>query len=216
LEDKTVAIPSFYCIVPVDCPFHEPSIRRYSLSMRDEKFRALIAMLALVAGLARAQSVPPRTVLAPTFKILALAEAGGHHIAFTAAAKPWLKKCGEECGFEVDYIPNFSAGTVRVEDKAHPCMKGVPSSLVIGKEEWHTYDRSPRPNVHVLASVDESTCSDAGAVRMGDHPVIWTNERMAARNVYVFMGHGPWLLESEAFTPILRNAILWAAETKPK
>jgi type 1 glutamine amidotransferase len=46
---------------------------------------------------------------------------------------------------------------------------------------------------------------------MGDHPVIWTNERVAARNVYIFMGHGPDLLESKAFTTILRNAVLWAA-----
>ena len=46
---------------------------------------------------------------------------------------------------------------------------------------------------------------------MGDHPVIWTNERVAARNVYIFMGHGPDLLENKAFTTILRNAVFWAA-----
>jgi len=40
----------------------------------------------------------------PRFKVLVLAEAGGHHLAFTEAAKPWLKKCGGENGFEVDYI----------------------------------------------------------------------------------------------------------------
>ena len=228
--------------------------------------------------------------------MLVLAEAGGHHIEFTKAARPWLAKCGEEKGFEVDYItntvpitekflanyrmvlqldfvpygwtpeamaafkayveegrggwvglhhatllgkfdgqpmwpwfsefmgtikfksyiPTFSSGTVRIEDKKHPCMKGVPESFVIAKEEWYTWDRSPRPNVHVLASVDEATYSDPNAVKMGDHPVIWTNERMQARNVYIFMGHGPWLLENEAFTTILQNAILWAAETNPK
>ncbi len=65
------------------------------------------------------------------------------------------------------------------------------------------------------ASVDEATYSDPSAVRMGDHPVIWTNERMAARNVYIFMGHGPWLFENEAFTTIFRNAIVWAAEKQP-
>ena len=159
----------------------------------------------------------------PKFKVLALAEAGGHHLAFTEAAKPWLKKCGEENGFEVDYIqdttgitkaflakyrvvlqldfvpygwkpeakaafkayieegkggwvglhhatllgdfdgqpmwpwfsefmgkikyqnyiPTFASGTVRVEDKAHPCMKGCRRPSSIPKEEWYTYDRSP-------------------------------------------------------------------------
>jgi uncharacterized protein len=94
-------------------------------------------------------------------------------------------------------------------------MKGVPESFTVSKEEWYTYDHSPRPRVHVLASVDESTYSDPSAVRMGDHPVIWTNERVAARNVYIFMGHGPWLFENSAYTTILRNAILWAAQKNP-
>jgi len=235
----------------------------------------------------------PGGASAPKFKVLALAEPGGHHVEFTKAAKPWLTKCGEENGFEVDYITNttpitegflakyqlvlqldfvpygwnpeamaafkayieegrggwvglhhatllgdfdgysmwqwfsdfmgkikfqnyianFASGMVRVEDKMHPCLKDVPESFVIAKEEWYTYDRSARPNVHVLATVDEATYAPASNVKMGDHPVIWTNERMKARNVYIFMGHGPWLFENKAFITILRNAILWAAET---
>ena len=250
-------------------------------------------MVVLCTSLVQAQPTSPAAGSAPRFKVLALAESGGHHVAFTTVAKPWLRKCGEENGFEVDYItntapitesflaryrlvlqldfvpygwkleamsafkdyiekgrggwvglhhatllgnfdgypmwpwfsdfmgklkfqnyiPNFASGTVRVEDKTHPCMKDVPESFVISREEWYTYDRSPRANVHVLANVDEATYSDSSAVRMGDHPVIWTNERMAARNVYIFMGHGPWLFENKAFTTIFRNAILWAAET---
>jgi uncharacterized protein len=255
-----------------------------------------VLLLGLAASLAQAQSPLPKAASPPAFKVLALAEPGGHHVAFTRAARPWLKKCGEENGFEVDfiqnitaitkpflakyqlvlqldfvpygwtpeameafqayieegrggwvglhhatllgsfdgqptwpwfsdflggikfqgYISNFTAGTVRVEDKAHPCMRGVPDSFTIAKEEWYTYNRSPRPNVHVLASVDESTYLDPSAIRMGDHPVIWTNERMAARNVYIFMGHGPWLFEDKSYTTILRNAILWAAQTTPR
>src|SRR4029450_4910708 len=110
-----------------------------------------------------------------------------------------------------NYIPKFAAATVRVEDQSHPCMKGVPESFVISKEEWYTWDRTPRPNVHVLASVDEATYAPDSEIKMGDHPVIWTNEHVAARNVYIFMGHGPDLLENKAFTTILRNSVLWAA-----
>jgi len=255
----------------------------------------VFAMFVLAVSVAHAQPAQASSASAPRFKVLALAETGGHHVEFTEAAKPWLKKCGEENGFEVhyitnttsiteaflgryrlvlqldfvpygwapeamaafkayikegrggwvglhhatllgsfdgypmwpwfsdfmgtikfkNYIPKFSAGTVRVEDKAHPCMKDVPETFIISREEWYTYDRSPRTNVHVLASVDEATYSDPAAVRMGDHPVIWTNERMAARNVYIFMGHGPWLFENKAFTTIFHNAILWAAEKQP-
>jgi uncharacterized protein len=227
------------------------------------------------------------------FRVLVLAESGGHHVAFTQAARPWLRRLGEENGFELDYlsdtspltpvllaryqlvlqldfvpygwkpearaafkdyieqgkggwvglhhasllgdfdgysvwpwfydfmgqikfrdyIPKFAAGTVRVEDKTHPCMKGVPESFVIPREEWYTYDRSPRTNVQVLASVDEASYVPASSIKMGDHPVIWTNPHVAARNIYIFMGHGPDLFENPAFTTILRNAILWAAQS---
>ena len=40
--------------------------------------------------------------------------------------------------------------------KDHPIMQGVPPSFFIKLEEWDT-GKSPRPNVHVIASVDEST-----------------------------------------------------------
>ena len=247
----------------------------------------LIGLLLAGPCLAHAQ-VPTNSA---RFRVLALAESGGHHVAFTKTATPWLKECGDKNGFEVDYLndtssvneallaryqlvlqldfvpygwkpqamaafktyiaqgkggwvglhhatllgefdgypmwpwfsefmggirfknytPDFSSGTVRVEDREHPCMKGVPESFIISKEEWYTYDRSPRTNVHVLASVDESTYSNPSAVRMGDHPVIWTNQQMKARNIYIFMGHGPELFSNTNFTTILRNAILWAA-----
>jgi uncharacterized protein len=110
-----------------------------------------------------------------------------------------------------DYIPKFANATVVVEDSAHPVMKNVPGSFVVDQEEWYTYDKSPRPNVHVLARVDEATYSPDTKTKMGDHPVIWTNEHYRARNVYIFMGHHPELFQNSAFTTIFRDAIFWAA-----
>jgi len=109
------------------------------------------------------------------------------------------------------YIPTFAAARVNVEDRDHPIMKGVPASFIIKKEEWYTYDTSPRPNVHVIASVDESSYVPDSKIKMGDHPVIWSNEHYAARNAYIFMGHSPILFESEEYKTIFRNAIFWAA-----
>src|SRR5258705_9030869 len=63
-------------------------------------------MLVLVSRIASAQPVSPEAISAPGFRVLALAESGGHHIEFTKAAKPWLTKCGKENAFEVDYITN--------------------------------------------------------------------------------------------------------------
>jgi uncharacterized protein len=110
-----------------------------------------------------------------------------------------------------DYIPKFASGKVNVEDAKHPVMKGIPATFVIKKEEWYTYDKSPRPNVHVIASVDESSYIPDGRVKMGDHPVIWTNDKIKARNVYIFMGHSPVLFDDDVYTAILKNAIVWAA-----
>jgi uncharacterized protein len=110
-----------------------------------------------------------------------------------------------------NYIPGFASGIVKIEDKNHPCMLSIPIAFEITKDEWYTYDVSPRPKVHVLASVDESTYNPPSDIKMGDHPVIWTNERMKARNIYIFMGHDPGLFKNEAFTSLFRNAIFWAA-----
>lgn len=110
-----------------------------------------------------------------------------------------------------NYIPNFATATVNVEDTKHPIMKGIPSSFTIEKEEWYSYDKSPRPNVRVIASVDEATYTPNSDVKMGDHPVVWSNEKMKARNVYIFMGHSPDLFDNPVYVELFRNAIFWAA-----
>ena len=111
-----------------------------------------------------------------------------------------------------DYIPKFASATVVVEDRSHPVMTNISPSFLVEQEEWYTYDKSPRPNVHVLAHVDEASYSPDTPIKMGgDHPVMWTNEHVKARNVYIFMGHHPELFQNSAFTTIFHNAILWAA-----
>ena len=110
------------------------------------------------------------------------------------------------------YIPTFATGTVAVEAPKHSLMENLPGHFIIENEEWYTYDKSPRPNVRVLASVDESTYSPASSIKMGDHPVVWTNEHVKARNVYIFMGHHPELFQNSAFTTLFHNSILWASQ----
>jgi type 1 glutamine amidotransferase len=115
-----------------------------------------------------------------------------------------------------DYIADFATGIVKVEDLSHPVMKGIPSSFQIKKEEWYTYNKSPRLNVHVIASVDESTYSPVTDKKMGDHPVVWTNEKYAARNIYIFMGHSPELFDDENYKALITNAIFWTAGNDKK
>ena len=123
---------------------------------------------------------------------------------------PWFRDFMGGIRFK-NYIATFVSGMVNIEDKNHPAMKGVPSPFVIENEEFYTYDKSPRPNVHVLASVDEKTYTPTTDLKMGDHPVIWTNDHVKARNIYIFMGHHGELFQNAAFTQIVKNSILWAA-----
>jgi type 1 glutamine amidotransferase len=111
-----------------------------------------------------------------------------------------------------NYIATFVTAKVKVEDSKHPVTRGLPTTFTIDREEWYTWDKSPRPNVHVLAAVDEGTYTPDSKIKMGgDHPVVWTNEHFKARNVYIFMGHRGEHFQNKDFTRLFHNSILWAA-----
>jgi uncharacterized protein len=110
-----------------------------------------------------------------------------------------------------DYIAGFADARVIVEDTLNPCMKDVPRSFIVQREEWYTYDSCPGPNVHTIAIVNESSYNPLSGIKMGYHPVIWTNRKIAAKNIYIFMGHSPDLFENKIYTSIFRNAIFWAS-----
>ncbi|MDO5490245.1 MAG: glycosyl hydrolase family 18 protein [Bacteroidaceae bacterium] len=108
------------------------------------------------------------------------------------------------------YIEKPTDGTICLEDRTHPVTANLPDTIRIPQDEWYTYHSSPRPNVHVLAHVDEHSYSPASSVRMGDHPVIWTNPSIPARNVYFQFGHSASLFQQPAFVQMFSNAIRWA------
>lgn len=110
-----------------------------------------------------------------------------------------------------NYIAARASGTVYVETKKHLVMRGLPASFVLPDDEWYIFDKNPRPNVTVLANVDENSYQPASNIKMGDHPVIWSNEKMKARNVYFLVGHHANLFRSEPFKTMFGNAILWAS-----
>jgi hypothetical protein len=124
---------------------------------------------------------------------------------------PWFSEFMGGIQFK-DYVATFATGTVHVEDPHHPAMKDLPAKFQIENEEWYTWDKDPRPNVHVLATVDENSYTPSTNIKMGgDHPVVWTNEHKKARNIYIFMGHHPELFQNASFATLVHNSILWAA-----
>jgi type 1 glutamine amidotransferase len=110
-----------------------------------------------------------------------------------------------------NYIAPLADGTIRVEDETHPVMKGVSESFTVPDDEFYTFNNNPRPNVHVLANVDESSYKPDSDIKMGDHPVVWVNPRKKAPNVYFLIGHSSKLFDTEDFKTMFSNAILWAA-----
>ena len=108
-----------------------------------------------------------------------------------------------------NYNATLTDGEVYVEDASHPVMKGVEPRFLLQDEEWYIYDKSPRGNVKVLASADESTYYPPTEIKMGDHPVVWINENVKARNVYFQFGHGEILYKDDNFLNMFRNAIEW-------
>jgi|GEM_PF-1363083 len=114
-----------------------------------------------------------------------------------------------------NYIAGFAEATVRLEDTASPILQGVGKSFVVKKDEWYTWDKSPRldtQHIHVLANVDEASYKPASNIKMGgDHPVIWSNTSFKSRCVYIFVGHDTTLIRNPDYTTLIRNALMWAA-----
>jgi type 1 glutamine amidotransferase len=103
--------------------------------------------------------------------------------------------------------PAFQDGLVAVEDHNHPVTKGLPDKFWLA-DEWYEWDKSPRGNVRVLATADESTYKQNKP--MGDHPILWTNENFH-RMIYICIGHSPTALVSPSYVLLMKNAVLWAA-----
>lgn len=144
---------------------------------------------------------------------------GNHHASLygsvvTQETWPFFAKLLGEISYK-QYVSKFASGDVRSEDSLHPVMKGVPAKFNVTTEEWYTWNKNPRPNVKVLANLDEASMkfTDPGesGVKMGDHPVVWSYEGYPARNAYIFMGHHPNLFQNAAYVTMLRNALFWAA-----
>lgn len=103
--------------------------------------------------------------------------------------------------------PAFQKGTVIIEDRTHPATRNLPAKFEVS-DEWYEFDKSPRPNVHVLALADESTYKQNKP--MGDHPIIWTNPGFS-RMIYIGIGHDASLCADKNYGVLVRDAILWSA-----
>jgi type 1 glutamine amidotransferase len=137
-------------------------------------------------------------------------EHGGGFVGIHAASDsgtswPWY---GQLVGSYFKQHPAIQQATVRIEDPAHPSTTGLPTAWV-RTDEWYDFQTNPRPNVHVLTTLDESTYS--GGTMGADHPNTWCHNFDGGRAWYTGMGHTIQSFSEPNFLHLLLGGIQTAA-----
>ncbi len=112
--------------------------------------------------------------------------------------------------------PQFQIATITIDNPDHPALAGLPN-LWDHEEEWYSWEASPRSNgFTILATVDEDSYTPEinwmgqhVNLRMGDHPVVWSNCVGMGRSLYTAMGHRGEAFEEPNFRLLLKNGLNW-------
>jgi len=122
---------------------------------------------------------------------------------------------GRLCGAYFKTHPVAQEATVVFENRDHPAMKpfkGMKSYTTF--DEWYTFKENLRPNVDVLATLDENSIKkfNNDDFRMGDHPIIWSHGKNGIRSFYTGFGHTHESFQDKLIVEHIKNAINWAAK----
>ena len=98
------------------------------------------------------------------------------------------------------------AATVHVEDPDCPAVAGIGDGDVL-TDEWYGFHDNPRPLVHVVATVDESTYEPYLGEMGDDHPIVWWREFGGGRSVYNAMGHSIAMWRDQRFLASVAGGI---------
>ncbi len=135
---------------------------------------------------------------------------GGGYVGVHAAADteydwPWY---GGLVGAYFESHPRVQPADVLVTDRRHPATKHLPLRWN-HTDEWYDYAVNPRPDVHVLAVVDERTYEGG---KMGhDHPIAWAHHYDGGRAFYTGVGHTTESWNDPALLSHVLGGIEWAA-----
>jgi len=104
--------------------------------------------------------------------------------------------------------PRVQEARVVIEDHGHPTTAFVESPWVC-TDEWYDFVRSPRGDVHVIASLDEG--SYEGGTMGEDHPIVWSTPVDSGAAIYTGLGHTSARWGEPAFRSHIAESINWAA-----
>lgn len=131
--------------------------------------------------------------------------AGVHAAADTEYDWPWY---GELVGAWFRDHTSVCENVVVVEDSKDVSMRDIPD-MWAHTDEWYAFRTNPRPNVHVLGSIDDRR---TGTSSMGgDHPITWKRRMDAGRSWYTGLGHTRESFNEPTMRRHLRGGIAWAA-----
>ncbi|MEM8946841.1 MAG: ThuA domain-containing protein [Planctomycetota bacterium] len=130
---------------------------------------------------------------------------GVHAAADTEYGWSWY---GDLLGAYFESHPATQQATVVVADQTHPSTAHLPERWVI-TDEWYNYQSNPRGDVHVLATLDESTYF--GGTDGYDHPIAWYHDYDGGRAWYTGLGHTNGTFSNLDFRQHLLGGIFYAA-----
>ena len=134
---------------------------------------------------------------------------GGGFVGIHAAADaeydwPWY---GQLVGAWFMHHPAQQEAVVKIEDTTDASTVGLPNPWK-RFDEWYDYKADPRANVHVLASLDNSSYN--GSTMGSDHPIMWKHEFEGGRAWYTGMGHTQDSYKDPLYLKMLSEGIEWA------
>jgi len=112
--------------------------------------------------------------------------------------------------------PPTQKATVIIEDREHPSTQHFTDKTWEAVDEWYSFDRNPRENVHVLISIDETSYDvddnrwfNGAKQRMGDHPLVWYKKVGEGFVFQTAFGHTHEMYSEPIFLTHLIETIKW-------
>ena len=116
--------------------------------------------------------------------------------------------------------PQTQQARVVSEQPDSPVLAGLPIEWQ-HEEEWYSWEKSPRANgFDVLLVIDESSYVPVQKflwnerdLRMGDHPVVWSNCIGRGKALYSAMGHWGAAFAQPQHRQLLENGLAWLLDS---
>ena len=133
--------------------------------------------------------------------------AGIHAASDTEYDWPWY---GDLVGAYFQSHPQNQDAIVKVSDDDHPSTADLPERWE-RFDEWYNFQSNPRGDVHVLATLDETSYAPGAGAMGADHPTAWCHPYNGGRSWYTGGGHTVESYAEPDFRTHILGGIMWSA-----